>query len=56
MRREREGAETGYIAKIKDLLAECQHMAAYGEEIWARDAEALEWAIKQLGGEEAGEG
>ena len=26
------------------------------EEIWARDAEALEWAIGQLGGEEAGEG
>jgi len=35
VRREREGDETGYIAKIKDLLAECQHMAAYGEEAGA---------------------
>lgn len=35
MRREREGAVTGYIARIKDLLAECQHMAAYGEEAGA---------------------
>lgn len=45
-----------HLAQLENLLAECRSMAAYGEEIWARDAEALEWAIKQLGGEEAGEG
>lgn len=45
-----------HLAQLKNLLAECRYMAAYGEEIWARDAEALEWAIGQLGGEEAGEG
>ena len=50
------GTETGYLAQLKNLLAECRYMAAYGEEIWARDAEALEWAIGQLGGEEAVEG
>lgn len=45
-----------HLAQLKNLLAECRHMAAYGEEIWARDAEALEWAIGQLDREEAGEG
>ena len=50
------GTETGYLAQLKNLLAECRHMAAYGEAIWARDTEALVWAIRQLGGEEAGEG
>ena len=49
------GTETRYLAQLKNLLAECRHMAAYGEEIWARDAEALEWAINHLGGKEAGE-
>lgn len=49
------GTETGYLAQLKNLLAECRYMAAYGEEIWARDAEALEWAINHLGGKEAGE-
>lgn len=48
--------ETGYLAQLKNLLAECRYMAAYGEEIWARDTEALEWAIVQLNREEAGEG
>lgn len=48
------GIETRYLAQLKNLLAECRHMAAYGEAIWARDTEALVWAIRQLGGEEAG--
>ncbi len=43
-----------HLAQLENLLAECRSMAAYGEEIWARDVEALEWAIRQLGEEEAG--
>ena len=47
-----KGTEDRHLAQLKNLVGECRHMAAYGEEIWARDAEALEWAINQLGKEE----